>query len=407
MSKELKKIILLGWTLRDEFAKELWEFDSHPQVMTHRFARSLAWALSSSFSRVELLSAAPVQDYPHCRKIIFRGGKFEVNGLPGHLLGFVNLTGIKHLSRLYMCLLELWQLHRSSKFDALLLHGTHTPFMFAAILHAHLTGVKLLICLTDEHAVVNSSDNWVRSTLKRIDQSLCRFLVNKFDGAMLLSNKFISNYSLRMPFVVFPGIIKPNLRRGIADMRKDNDHNNQLFIIGYSGSLTPTKGLNVLLDAFRLIDCPYLRLHICGPGLMKDRMKSIVAEDSRILFKGMLSDDELPDFLINCDLLINPADAMQTYSQSAFPSKILEYMACGRPILTTRIFSMPTEIKDYFYYIEDATAQGIKKSILDVMARKSSERSEMGERAKVAAVQLYSEEKIGSMAYHLLQKVSE
>ena len=59
-------VMLLGFTVPDEVAKQLFSLDTGPAVQTHKFAWSLTRALQSGFGRVVLASACPLQNEKFC-----------------------------------------------------------------------------------------------------------------------------------------------------------------------------------------------------------------------------------------------------------------------------------------------------------------------------------------------------
>lgn len=61
-------------------------------------------------------------------------------------------------------------------------------------------------------------------------------------------------------------------------------------------------------------------------------------------------------------LVVNKPTA-DDYSNYSFSSKILEYMASGTPVLTTKVGGMPEEYYEYFYFIEEENVDGIQSAI--------------------------------------------
>ena len=67
-------------------------------------------------------------------------------------------------------------------------------------------------------------------------------------------------------------------------------------------------------------------------------------------------------------LLVNPRPTGEEYVKYSFPSKTMEYMASGTPVLTTVLPGMPKEYHSYVYLLEDETADGITQKLKEVLA---------------------------------------
>lgn len=68
-------------------------------------------------------------------------------------------------------------------------------------------------------------------------------------------------------------------------------------------------------------------------------------------------------------LLINPRPTNEEYVKYSFPSKTMEYMASGTPVLTTRLPGMPKEYYPYVNFIEEETPQGMARALSSVLSR--------------------------------------
>ena len=85
-----------------------------------------------------------------------------------------------------------------------------------------------------------------------------------------------------------------------------------------------------------------------------------------IIFHGRLENNILFERIKDMDLLINPRLIDSKIKYFTFPSKIVEYILSGRPVLTTRFATLPGEYKKFVYFIDELTPMGIKTSIENV-----------------------------------------
>lgn len=137
----------------------------------------------------------------------------------------------------------------------------------------------------------------------------------------------------------------------------------------YAGGVSKQYGLGNLVDGFRMADIPDARLHIYGPGDYVEELKQIAAEDPRIVYGGMLMNSEIVEKELEATLLVNPRPTNEEFVKYSFPSKTMEYMASGTPVLTTVLPGMPKEYYPYVYLLEDETAEGIAEKLKQVLSQ--------------------------------------
>ena len=96
----------------------------------------------------------------------------------------------------------------------------------------------------------------------------------------------------------------------------------------------------------------------------------------------MVSNDKIIQLEKEAKLLVNPRPTNEEYTKYSFPSKIMEYMASGTPVLTTRLLGMPKEYYDYIYCFEDEKVDGIEKKLIEILSKEQKELTKMGNKAK-------------------------
>jgi D-inositol-3-phosphate glycosyltransferase len=121
-------------------------------------------------------------------------------------------------------------------------------------------------------------------------------------------------------------------------------HENQVIL--YVGRIEPLKGIDVLLKAAALLDnTDDTRVLIVGgnPGsdTELDRLKALTSElgiDEMVTFTGSVKQNELPNYYSAADVFVLPS-----HSES-FGLAALEAMACGTPVVVSRVGGLKTFI---------------------------------------------------------------
>jgi glycosyltransferase involved in cell wall biosynthesis len=178
------------------------------------------------------------------------------------------------------------------------------------------------------------------------------------------------------PYMVMEGICTSQIDN--SKIKKDS----KLKTIMYSGSLRYRFGIKNLLDAFSLIKDDNYRLILCGSGDMDDEINQLAKEDKRIIFKGYTRREDVLKRQRESTLLINPRQNNEEFTKYSFPSKTMEYMASGTPVLMYKLDGIPDEYNKYLDYVSDDTIEGLKNSIIKICERSEEKNIEQGKRAQ-------------------------
>ena len=144
----------------------------------------------------------------------------------------------------------------------------------------------------------------------------------------------------------------------MRDLRPGLEKKTSPRSVFYDGGVSKQYGLADLVEGFRMADIPNARLEIYGPGDYVPELQKIAEEDSRIIYGGMLMNSEIVEREQQATLLVNPRPTHEEFVKYSFPSKTMEYMASGTPVLTTRLPGMPKEYYPYVSFIDEETADG-------------------------------------------------
>ncbi len=128
------------------------------------------------------------------------------------------------------------------------------------------------------------------------------------------------------------------------------------------GRLSVTKRFEMLIDAVEILHkagCN-LRLTIAGGGAMLNRLKQIVSQKNLtdiIDVKGRIESDLMPDLYRQNDIFVSAS------MQEGMSNAMLEAMASGLPIITTRCEGVDELITDNGIVIEQARPEAIADEI--------------------------------------------
>ncbi len=180
------------------------------------------------------------------------------------------------------------------------------------------------------------------------------------------------------PYVVIEGISDINLDS--IDNNLENKYKEKVII--YAGSFDRRFGILKLIDAFIKVEDTDARLWIFGQGDSEKEIIAATKKDHRIYFGGMRLNAEVMDMEIKATLLVNPRPSNEEMTKYSFPSKTIEYMSTGTPVLTTNLEGIPLEYHNYIYLFNDESIEGMSRSINEILGKSKIELSKFGASAK-------------------------
>ena len=106
------------------------------------------------------------------------------------------------------------------------------------------------------------------------------------------------------------------------------------------------------------------------------------ASDSRITYYGTLRNSDVLVLQRSATVLINPRSGKHEFTRFSFPSKNLEYMTSGRPVVLCRMEGIPTEYFDHVYVVEGDTSTALHSALRHVLGLPEQELAAVGIRAR-------------------------
>ena len=163
-------------------------------------------------------------------------------------------------------------------------------------------------------------------------------------------------------------------------------------IILYAGGLQEKYGIMNLIRAFQLIPNQSYKLIICGDGDAYNKIVEASEIDKRIVFKGRISRTEVLSLILESTVLINPRQNNESFTRYSFPSKTLEYLSSGIPLIGYKLDGIDDEYDLFINYVEGDKIIDLKNKIEEICSMNDNDLFNMGK----AAQKFVLEEKSGT-----------
>lgn len=145
--------------------------------------------------------------------------------------------------------------------------------------------------------------------------------LTEFNQEKLLKLKQIS------PDRVF---VKPNFVESAGEIIPENQRENQFI---FAGRLDKLKGIDILLEAWKLMGENAPKLVVCGTGPMEDWCNEFIAHNKvNVELRGVVPNSEARKLIANSRALILP-----TQLYEGFPMSIVEAFSVGTPVICSDI----------------------------------------------------------------------
>jgi glycosyltransferase involved in cell wall biosynthesis len=244
--------------------------------------------------------------------------------------------------------LTLLQLRR--RYDIVHVHNVPDFLVFAAVV-PKLMGARVIL---DIHDILPelfagkfgaAPESPVFRRLLQVERWSCRFADHVIVANHLWYDKLIQR---AVPARKCTAILNyPDLRvfKPLADGKRRTDGR---FIMVYPGTLNHHQGLDIAVRAFALVKdrMPNAEFHIYGEGPARPELLQLakacgLADRVRLLDRVPLG--EISHVIASADVGIVPKRA-DGFGNEAFSTKVLEFMACGVPVVLSR-----TQVDAYYF----------------------------------------------------------
>jgi glycosyltransferase involved in cell wall biosynthesis len=176
------------------------------------------------------------------------------------------------------------------------------------------------------------------------------------------------------------------------------------FKLIYAGLILPKRGINVLLEAMRLLNAsnPDVRLFLLGDATSADYMTFIrqFCEEHQLIdhvkWLGPVPHDEVKNYLAGADVGLLPGIKTRQYSNPGIATKVFEYMLCSLPIVSADF----PQGRDHILEAECGVLVGPENvddhvAAIAYLAANKDEASAMGKRGQAYALENYTWEADG------------
>ncbi len=315
--------------------------------------------------------------------IYWKNVKENSNNISYEHIGFINLPIIKNImvSVAYFFKTLKWIKKNKDNDKCIIVDAAYItviPFINLATKIKHCKKVAIVCDIYEYMADVKDA----REKSSKLHSYIAKIMMKnyeKMDGFVFLTEAMndVLNKN-NNPFIVMEGLVDVNMKvkeNSISSKCKKN-------VVMYAGALREQYGLKNLVEGFIEYQNENAELWIFGAGDYANKIEEFQNKDKRIKFFGIVDNKAVVEKELEATVLINPRPANQEFTKYSFPSKNMEYMVSGTPVISSKLPGMPKEYYKYIYMLDNDTSKGVTNALNKVFKNSKEELHKKGLSAK-------------------------
>jgi len=204
---------------------------------------------------------------------------------------------------------------------------------------------------------------------KKIAQKLELWLIKYADEVItvsgMIADEYVKLYSIKRPTLVLNTPILQNIKReNLFRERFDISENSRIFL--YQGALNRGRGIEMILETFRLLDRKSVIIFM-GYGVLENHIKKYTQEYDNIYLHEAVSPSRLLPYTSSADFGISLIEDSCLSYRYCLPNKMFEYIMVGLPVIVSNLPEMAKVVKEYNIGVvaKEHSIDGLKEAIVE------------------------------------------
>jgi len=151
--------------------------------------------------------------------------------------------------------------------------------------------------------------------------------------------------------VIIPnGVNTTSFKRCQSDVRKKLGIGEGEFVLGYVGVLREWVDFKPVYKAIEDLNVKLLIVGEEGRLYENQRLAKKFGVSNKVIFAGTVPYSEVPKYMSSMDVCLIPFNTSKI-SENALPLKLFEYMACEKPVISTKLKGIEKAVNNHAIYV--------------------------------------------------------
>lgn len=311
-----------------------------------------------------ILSALPVSASTYAQKK-FGYEEETVKKANYHYLSFRNGKFTRYLTLILSSAKEIrkWTKSKDSN-NSIVITDPLVPVLSIPVrIIAQKRGLKVGAIVTDIPSLCSNmkgrKEGGIKTNLLKLYQRISDNDLSKYDFYITLTESLNEAVNVKKkPHIVIEGFADSK------DIEVSSEHKHYIM---YAGGVYEKFGLKALVNGFMKMENQDFELWIFGDGPYVSEIIEYSKANKRIKYKGCVTSKEIVAYEKEAYLLVNPRPTDEEFAKYSFPSKTMEYLLSGTPVVSTRLPGIPDEYFNYIYAFYGQDADSIGNTLDDIL----------------------------------------
>lgn len=348
---------------------------SNPGFAVQKFSRLLVKGLQANGAQVLAVSNPP--DVAG-KKVYVPSVRETEDGVQYRYVPCFNLPILKYLCLfIYTFFYVLFWGMKGRKDKAIVCDVLAVSICMGALFASKINRVKSVAVVTDIYGLM--AGNGSQPLIIRLAAKLNAWYSGSFNKYILLTEQMndVVNPKGR-PYIVMEALCDSSL---VSENNEEVEKVHPRTVI-YAGGLYEKYGLKMLAEGFTKADIEDAKLVYYGSGSYVDEFKALCKKHPNLEYCGVAPNDVVVAEELKASLLVNPRFTTEKFTKYSFPSKNMEYMASGTPLLTTNLPGMPKEYHPHVFLFKKETVDGYAEAIRSALSHSEKDLISFGRKAR-------------------------
>lgn len=368
------------------------EYDVVRSKSTHTMsdaASALQWHIYEGLSchfpeKIQIINVMPIYSYPQYYSDPFiKRESFEEKENVHINVGFCNVKLLRKISMTHQIYKELMKAFSDVEEGILFVYTIGDVFIQAVEKFKKKKKITVCAIIADlpEMSDLSSAKGKVEKLWNAVAAHKSYRYLKCIDAYVLLTEYMADYLHIKnKPYCVMEGIATDPVE--YKNVQVEGKKDSEKRVILYTGTLHEKFGILTLIEAFQQIEMKNYELQICGMGDCEEKVKEAEKKDPRIKFYGQISRKQILELQAGATVLVNPRQNVEEFTKYSFPSKIMEYLSSGIPVIAYKLDGIPKEYDEVILYVEGNEAIRLKEKMIEVCEMSEKERKEIGNKGK-------------------------
>jgi len=240
--------------------------------------------------------------------------------------------------------------------------------------------VKIVYDAHEYETEINGLRGVLKIATKFLEKSLIRYANRVITVSDAIADEYVKLYNIQKPALVLNTPVLQSVEK-MDIFREEFGISKMHTIFLYQGSLSPGRGVELILDTFKKIDeerqrvkreannSPLPCIIFMGYGPLEEAIQEHANNYNNIFFHEAVSPDILLNYTSSADFGISLIEDSCLSYRYCLPNKMFEYMMAEIPVIVSNLPQMKqfVEENDVGVVVKENTILGFKKSIQEAL----------------------------------------